>query len=225
MAAFSDLSIVIPVGPEDDAWRHLLNELADFGQEPEIILSACRPQPADIELPGHARWFCAPQGRAHQLNSGASQSARGYIWFVHADTRFTPGVKAAVQHFIEADGQGLGYFRLVFADDGPGLTRLNAWAANFRSRCFGLPFGDQGFIVRKSVFRHMKGFDETIALGEDLDFVVRLQTAGIPLQALSAELITSARRYRHHGWLSTTFRHLWLTWQLTRQARRRLRPA
>ena len=225
MTALNDLSIVIPVGPEDDAWHHLLKELADFGQEPEIILSACRQQPADTELPGHAHWFCAAQGRAHQLNNGASQSARGYIWFVHADTRFTPGVMEAVQHFIEADGQGLGYFRLMFADDGPGLTRLNASAANFRSRCFGLPFGDQGFIVRKSVFRQMNGFDESVALGEDLDFVVRLQAAGIPLHELPAELITSARRYRHHGWLSTTARHLWLTWQLTRQARRRLGPA
>jgi len=225
MPVFSNLSIVIPIGPDDNAWRHVLNELADFGTEPEIILSACQQQSADIELPEQARWLCGPQGRARQLNAGGRQATRGWLWFVHADTRLTPGVATAVQHYMEADEQGLGYFQLKFAEDGPGLTRLNAWAANMRSRCFGLPFGDQGFIVRKTVFEQLQGFDETIPLGEDLDFAVRLQAAGIRLQELPAELITSARRYRQQGWLSTTLRHLWLTWQLTRQARRRLRFA
>jgi len=187
-----------------------------------MILSACQPQPADIELPEQARWLCVPKGRALQLNAGGRQAVRGFIWFVHADTRLTPGVVAAVQRYLEADELSLGYFRLKFAEDGPGLTRLNGWAANMRSRCFGLPFGDQGFIVSKTVFEQLNGFDETLTLGEDLDFVVRLQAAGISLQELPAELITSARRYRQQGWLSTTLRHLWLTWQLTRQARRRL---
>ena len=116
----------------------------------------------------------------------------------------------------------MAYFRLKFAEDGPKQTRLNAWAANIRSRYFGLPFGDQGFIINKSVFERINGFDETVLVGEDLDFVVRLKALDIPLNELSAELITSARRYQQHGWLITSIRHIWLTWLLTRQAKRRL---
>jgi rSAM/selenodomain-associated transferase 2 len=225
MPVFDHLSIVIPIGLNDTAWRDLLAELDTLGHQPEIILSACQPPPAGIKLPDHAQWLLSPQGRARQLNAGVKQTSRRWLWLLHADSRLTPNTTAELQRFIQSDGQGLGYFRLKFAADGRQPTGLNAWGANVRSRCLGLPFGDQGFVVDKAVFEQLHGFDEAVTLGEDLDFVVRLQSAGLSLQELPAELITSARRYRQHGWLRTTLRHLWLTWQLTRQAKRRLRRA
>lgn len=219
---FDNLSVVVPVGCDDHAWQDLLQDLKALGDYPEIILAACQEQPAAIQLPDNVQWLQAPQGRARQLNAGARQAGRKVIWFLHADSRLTVDVKEAVHNYLDAGVPVLGYFRLLFAGDGPRQTRLNAWAANLRSRFFGLPFGDQGFLVDRMVFNHMQGFDENIALGEDLDFVVRLKATGTPLQELPAELITSARRYRQHGWLATTLRHVRLTWQLTRQARRRL---
>ena len=222
MTGFGKLSVVIPVGPDDNAWQHLLKELTVFGTEIEIILSACQVQSVDIELPKHVLWLQSKQGRAHQLNFGAKHTTRSFIWFLHADTGFTVGVTEAVRAYIEMTGKTMGYFRLKFANDGPSKTQLNAWAANIRSRYFGLPFGDQGFIINKSLFEHINGFDETVSVGEDLDFVVRVQASGLRLQELPAELITSSRRYQLHGWLSTTIRHVWLTWYLTRQAKRRL---
>lgn len=222
---FADLSIVIPVGPDDHVWQALLDDLAVFGTTPEIILSACQEQPLDRVLPSNACWLKTNRGRAHQQNAGARQTSRGVVWFVHADTRLTAAVPGAIRHYLNQETQGLGYFRLRFAADGPGLTYLNAAAANFRSHCFALPFGDQGFIVRRSVFEQLGGFDESVRLGEDLDFVVRLRAAGRMIQELPAALITSARRYKQTGWLPATLRHLWLTWSLTRQARRRTRLA
>ena len=52
MNVFSKLSIIIPVGPDDNAWQHLLKELTVFGKDIEIILSACQAQPKDFDLPG-----------------------------------------------------------------------------------------------------------------------------------------------------------------------------
>ena len=57
---------------------------------------------------------------------------------------------------------------------------------------------------------------------KDLDFVVRVQALGRPLLQLSATLVTSSRRYQQQGWLSTTIKHVYLTWTLTRQAKQRL---
>ncbi len=215
----------MPIGPGDTSWQVLLNDLAAFGSSPEIILSACEPQPDGIELPENACWLCGAQGRARQLNNGAQKAQRPFIWFVHADTRCGEEVRTCLLHFIESDKDYLGYFKLSFAADGPALTQLNACAANIRSKLLGLPFGDQGFIVKKSIFFAMHGFDETIRLGEDLDFVVRFKASGLPIGELPAMLITSARRYRQQGWLKTTLRHLWLTWQLTRQSKQRLSEA
>jgi rSAM/selenodomain-associated transferase 2 len=222
-AAFSKLSIVIPVGFNDFAWSNLLDDLAIFGNQLEIIIAACQTQPATISLSENARWIQVSPGRAHQLNAGAKHASGNVIWFLHADTRLTSQVSFAVQQYIAASDNSLGYFKLKFANDGPGQTCLNAWAANIRSRWFGLPFGDQGFIVAKTVFEHVDGFDEAVAQGEDLDFIVRLKAIGTKLHELPAELITSARRYQQHGWFTTTLRHLWLTCSLTHRARQRLR--
>ena len=222
MTGFGKLSVVIPVGPDDNTWQHLLKELTVFGTELEIILSACQSQPIDIELPNHVLWFQSRKGRAHQLNVGAKHATRSFIWFLHADTCFTEDVKQAVFSFIKMNYQTLGYFRLKFACDGPAETRLNAWGANIRSRYFGLPFGDQGFIMEHPLFEHTNGFNESVLVGEDLDFVVRVKASGMQLQELPAQLITSSRRYKEYGWFYTTIRHLWLTWCLTRQAKRRL---
>ena len=223
MTVFNKLSIVIPIGPDDNAWQHLLKELTVFGKDIEIILSACRQtQLKGFDLPDNVIWIHSDQGRARQLNAGVTQTSRSVIWFLHADTRFTAGVIEAMRGYIETDEPGMGYFRLKFADDGPEQTWLNAWAANIRSRYFGLPFGDQGFIINKSLLEQLNGFDETVSVGEDLDFVVRVQANGISLQELPAELLTSARRYQQHGWFATTIRHVYLTCCLTRQAKRRL---
>jgi len=222
MNVFSKLSIIIPVGPDDNAWQQLLKELNAFGGGIEIILSACQAQPKDFDLPDNVIWIHSAQGRARQLNSGARHASRSFVWFLHADTRFTAGVIEAMRGYIETGESSMGYFRLKFADDGPEQTWLNAWAANIRSRYFGLPFGDQGFIINKSLLEQLNGFDETVSVGEDLDFVVRVQANGISLQELPVELLTSARRYQQHGWLATTIRHIYLTWCLTRQAKRRL---
>lgn len=222
MSAFCQLSIIIPIGPDDNSWQTLLKELEIFGSEVEIILSACQ-EPTAVSLPENASWLQSKPQRAKQLNYGAESATRAFIWFLHADTRLTEQVSKAVQSFIEANYQTLGYFQLQFADAGAKPMQLNSWGANLRSRYFGLPFGDQGFLISQARFRQLNGFDESLAIGEDLDFIVRLKHASIPLTALPARVITSARRYQQHGWLSTTRRFLWLTIILTWQAKHRLR--
>lgn len=222
MSVFSQLSIVIPVGPDDAAWRGLIQELSVLGDDIEIILSACQMPPEDFKLANNITWIQTISGRARQLNAGALQVSKEFVWFVHADTRFTAAVVEALHCYLLKEALSMGYFRLQFAHDGPKQTQLNAWAANIRSRYFGLPFGDQGFILKKSLFEQFQGFNEAVSVGEDLDFVVRVQASGIALQELPAELITSARRYQQQGWFATTLRHIYLTWRLTRQAKRRL---
>ncbi|MBE0471420.1 MAG: glycosyltransferase family 2 protein [Methyloprofundus sp.] len=219
---FDKLSVVIPIGPNDSAWHPLLKDLTVLGANIEIILAACQPPPENFNFPDQVTWLDAPQGRAKQLNAGAAQVSRPVVWFLHADTRITAGVPEVLASYMQSNEVNLGYFKLKFANDGPGQTQLNAWAANMRSRYFGLPFGDQGFILHKSLLESLKGFDETVIVGEDLDFVVRVKAKGIPLQALPVALISSARRYQQQGWLTTTLRHVWLTWRLTQQAKRRL---
>ena len=225
MAAGLKLSVIVPIGPGEPAWRGLLADLAALDADAEILLVATPGNaPTDFAAGDYglrvpARWLQAPAGRARQQNAGAAAAKGTTLWFLHADSRLPAQSVAAALCF--AGTPALGYFDLRFLDDGPRLARLNAMGAWLRSRWLGLPFGDQGLILPGSLFRSLGGFDESLAAGEDHALVWAARRAGVPLLPLRAPLRTSARRYAEHGWLRTTLQHGRLT---IAQARRFAAP-
>ncbi|MBU2089657.1 MAG: glycosyl transferase family 2, partial [Alphaproteobacteria bacterium] len=85
-----------------------------------------------------------------------------------------------------------GYFRLAFDDDTPALRRI-AGSANWRSRVLGLPYGDQGLLIRRDFLAKLGGY-RPIPLMEDVDLARRIGRHR--LVALDAVATTSATRYR-----------------------------
>lgn len=221
MATRLTLSIVIPVGPGETAWRALLGDLAVLDGPAEVILVAVTGEsprefsPADHGLRVPVTWCEAPAGRARQQNVGAAAAQGATVWFLHADTRLTAAATSAALAFCGRSA--LGYFDLEFAPDGPWLTRLNALGARWRSRWLRLPFGDQGLILPQRLFASIGRFDESVEAGEDHALVWAARRARIPLVPLGVALLTSGRRYAEHGWVRTTLRHARLT---ASQARR-----
>lgn len=223
MAPELKLSVIVPVGPGDRAWPGLLDDLGALEDEAEIILVAVAGEaPDDFSPPAHglrvpARWLEAPAGRARQQNAGARAARGAALWFLHADSRLPPRTAAAALAF--AGRAGLGYFQLRYLPDGPWPARLNAVGAGIRSRLFGLPFGDQGLLLRRATFEALGGFDETLGAGEDHALVWMARAHGVPLVGLAAPIHTSARRYGEQGWLHTTARHARLTISQARRFR------
>jgi hypothetical protein len=210
MAARLKLSVIIPVGPGESSWRDLLGDLAALQADAEILLVAVpggTPRefaPRDFALRVPACWLEAPAGGARK------RAALGEtLWFLHADSRVPAGSVVAALAFTGR--AALGYFDLRFRDDGPWLVRLNALGVGIRSRWLGLPFGDQGLMLPRTLYDSLGGFDESLPAGEDHALVWAARRAGIRLVPLRAPLYTSARRYGEHGWLRTTLRHLRLT--------------
>lgn len=216
------VSIVIPVGPGDTTWAPLLAALRKNAAEAELLPVFAE---GDFQHTPPGAIF-APAGRATQQNAGADAAQREWLWLVHADTRLTAEALPALRSWLAREERALGWFRLRFADDGPQplglrLVRSNARGANWRARVLGLPFGDQGLILPRADFDRLGGFDETLTCGEDHALVWRARRAGLPLAAIDAELITSARKYADSGWLRTSVRHLGLTAvQAWRESRR-----
>lgn len=184
-------------------------------------MSAVDPRPRDLENP-RVKWLSGAPGRAGQLNRGVRASTGDWLWLLHADSRPNDENIAAAIRFATDGHRAIGWFDLAFDRDGPAAVRLNALGANLRSRWFGLPFGDQGWLMPRAVYEQLGGFDPAFGRGEDLDFIVRAHRRGIALERLRPALISSARRYRRHGWLSTTCAHLWLTLRLWQRARKRM---
>ena len=185
------LSIIIPLAPDETQQQQLLADLATNSLQAEIIQTS-------------------EENRATSLNLGAKQALGQWLWFLHADSRINQDNLRALKNSLNQDQDRLAlhYFDLGFKDSGP-LLNSTALGANLRSRLLGCPYGDQGFCISKQLFLDLGGFPENRPYGEDLLLVWRAHQTGVPLQRIPSTLFTSARKYRQQGWLKVTLLHQW----------------
>ncbi|MEM1081291.1 MAG: hypothetical protein AAGH65_06895 [Pseudomonadota bacterium] len=223
------LCVVVPLGPDDQAWRTLLPRLSALPETTELVLSACAEPPPDWAAlvdssPFHSmRWLHTQPGRAQQLNAGIEASHASTLWLLHADSQPNAINLEAVLDCTTRSQSGWWYFDLQFDGPSSAFVQLNARGATLRSRWFAQPFGDQGWVLSREVFEQVGAFDQNWVRGEDLEWTVRAKRIGHTPQALQSRLITSARRYREHGWLRTTLRHWLDTLVMNRRARQQIR--
>ncbi|TWU27380.1 glycosyltransferase [Bythopirellula polymerisocia] len=214
------LSVVVPVGPGDCAWKKLLESFTRFPDDTEVLLVASEVEPKEfanfiyqLNIPCKTQWISADRGRAQQMNAGAQLAQREYLWFLHADSQLSSDVLEALGRALHEEPGAVHYFDLKFQTDGPPATKLNAWGVWLRSHWLKLPFGDQGFCMSRAIFDRLCGFPENAPYGEDHLLVWKAHRLRIPLRAVAATLLTSARKYRSQGWLQTTAIHTWRTWK------------
>lgn len=214
----ASLSVIVPIGPGDESWRELIFDLQPLPAEAELLLVATSAEPQEFakvvresELTCCVQWLTTSAGRARQLNAGAAQATGKFLWLLHADTRVPQVAFNVLEEALRENHETLYFFDLEFRNDGPGGTRWNTRGVRFRSHYLGLPFGDQGFCLRRETLQCLGGFDQRASYGEDHLLVWAAKRSGIPLVQLDATLSTSARKYARSGWLRTTLLHLWRT--------------
>lgn len=196
------VSIIIPTLDAAEALHRSLPPLAGFAALDlirEVIVAdggSADETPAIAEATG-ARFVQAEKGRGMQLAAGADAARGDWLLFLHADTVLQPGWDRAVRDFIGEDGnlRRAGYFRFALDDGRPGARRVQ-WLANLRARVLGLPYGDQGLLISRGLYRHLGGF-RPLALMEDVDLARRIGRGR--LRMLAAVAVTSAERYRRGG--------------------------
>lgn len=154
--------------------------------------------------------YSPKRGRAEQMNYGASHSKGEYLWFVHADTSFSPVSFLRLTHVLQNSPRDLYYFDLSFANDGPSRMALNNWGVWFRSHVLGCPFGDQALLMPRFLFDHIGHYNPQAPYGEDHLLVWQARHKGYGVTPIGATVRTSARKYQQHGWWRITQRHLWL---------------
>jgi rSAM/selenodomain-associated transferase 2 len=149
------------------------------------------------ELRPDARVVVGEPGRGPQLNRGAASASASRLLFLHADCVLPAGWTDAVHGALDDPSTALACFRLrTEPADGshPGPWRRFVLSFfDLRSRGWGLPYGDQGFAMRRSVFDGLGGFSE-IPLMEDFDLARRSRRLG-KIARLPLVMHTSARRF------------------------------
>ena len=150
-----------------------------------------------------ARLITASRGRGRQLAAGAEAARGSWYLFLHADSVLAPGWQRAVRIHMTHTRMDAGYFRLRFDSDASMAPIVSGWA-NLRARWLGLPFGDQGLLIPRGLYEEVGGYPE-IGLMEDVAIARALRGR---LKPVNAQIVTSAERYEHEGWLRRGTRNL-----------------
>lgn len=202
------ISIVIPTYSEEVALPKLLKSIQGQLVGPaEIIVADANSPDKTREIAKSYGCVVVDGGKiAVGRNNGAKVAKSEYLLFMDADTcLMTPTtLLEAFTEFVkrEADIASAG-----FKPDKEGSTTFgyatgvvmfNAWNAlrNLQSISQSPAIEGGAFILMKqAVYKHIKGFDERMGMGEDRDVFVRAVKLGYKYLHLSQNVLTSTRRY------------------------------
>jgi len=200
-----DLSIIIPVARRENDFK-LIKQLREKFKGCEIIIVCDETNEVikSAKLQVDQLYFLKNSSRAKALNKGANLSNRKNLWFLHLDSN--------VEHIQLSDLTGLDEFTVsTFLLK---FDQTNCWwiaaGANFRTKTFGIPFGDQSFLMSKKLFNFAGGFDENLSLGEDHEFIWQIKSLNIKLNIINKKIITSAIKYKNNK-IYQSLKTLWNT--------------
>lgn len=150
-----------------------------------------------------------PPGRGHQLIAGAAATRGNWLLFLHADTLLDAGWEREAAQFIERTelgqrSQSAAAFRFTLDDLGP-MARIVEAGVAMRCALLKLPYGDQGLLMHRDLYREIGGF-QAMPLMEDVDIIRRLGRRRVAI--LRSRAITSAVRYRRDGYAMRIARNL-----------------
>ena len=199
------VSIIVPTLNEELVLEKTLTQFQQLSPH-ELIVSDGGSDDDTRNIAGRFshRVITGSAGRALQMNVGADEATGDILLFLHADSRIEPESYRKMLQCMQNPKWIGGAFTLCI-ESGKWSLKLIALLANIRSKYFGLAYGDQGFFVRKEVFKDMNGFSP-IPICEDLDFYYRLRKKGSVI-LLKEKAHTSPRRWINEGIFFTTVRN------------------
>ena len=202
------VSVIIPTQNAADTLTELMKQMRGFTIFKEIIVvdGSSSDETVAIARSTGARIIAAPRGRGIQLAAGAGAAAGDWLLFLHADCRLSPDWEAVVAAFLSTPkaASRAGYFDFALDDIAPAARRLERIVA-WRCRVLSLPYGDQGLLISRGLYRAVGGF-APLPLMEDVDLVRRLGRRR--LARIGARCISSPGRYRRGGYWRRPLRNL-----------------
>jgi rSAM/selenodomain-associated transferase 2 len=196
-----EISVIIPTLNEEDTLDATLETLSVSSAQ--IIVADGGSNDSTVEL---AKKFGATviqveTGRSDQMNQGAKLATGRILLFLHADTILPSGWEHEVIKTPDKPGVVCGAFSFKLDADSP-VLRLIERLANFRSRFFQAPYGDQALFLKAEIFFRIGGYAK-MPIMEDFDLVRRLRKIG-KVVTCEAHATTSARRWQELGPIKTT---------------------
>lgn len=212
------VSIVIPALNEGALIAQAVQRAWRLGPREVIVADGGSSDgTADSARSAGAQVCSSPPGRARQQSAGAQHASGEFLLFLHADAWLAEGGLRQIERAAAENQAHCGAFRQQIEADGllyRWLERGNAWRVRLR----GMPYGDQGIFVRRSLFEELGGFPD-VRLLEDVLLMKALRRRAWPA-LLPGPLHVNARRWQRHGVIRQTIRN----WMLLSAARAGVPP-
>ncbi len=197
------LSVIIPTLNEAGCIEKTISHLKKNDQvEIVVVDGGSRDNTAPLVRSLGVKVLTSEASKAVQMNTGVAGSSGDVLLFLHADTRLPDNFEAKVMAVVSQNGFSAGAFSLGIDSDARGLRFIER-IANWRSRVFQMPYGDQALFVCRNLFNEIGGFPD-LPIMEDFELVRRLRRKG-NIRILPDSVLTSPRRYLNFGILKTWF--------------------
>lgn len=202
------VSVIIPVRDEATNLGSLLPLLESLLPRPEIVVAEAgsRDDSRAVARRLGAVLATSVPGRGPQLNAGAAIARGDVLLFLHADSSLASRSWETLHRELRDPDLEGGAFRFSLEGTPGAWPRVYEFFVDLRSRRLGLPYGDQGFFVRRQTWERVGPFPP-IPLMEDVEWWYRLRRQA-RTKILDAPLVTSARRFQRRGWLASALRNL-----------------
>lgn len=205
----SVISTILPVSQESERINGMIAHLRELRSDArmEIIVVDGDLQGGTIKTIRDSEVITAisEEGRAFQMNCGASLATGDILLFLHADTLLPVDALTRIKEAMNDSRFVAGAFDLGI-DTGKRIFRITEKYVALRTRLTRVPFGDQAIFVRKNYFDKIGGYKD-IPLMEDVEIMRRIRKQGDKILIIPEKVMTSARRWEKEGILYCTFRN------------------
>jgi rSAM/selenodomain-associated transferase 2 len=201
------LGVVIPTLNEADNIPGILADLHELDIDTDVLVvdGGSEDTTSDMVRRAGARVVTAPAGRGRQLRAGAEQVEGEWLCFLHADVRMGDEAREGLRRTVADPHVAAAVWRLRIGARGAWF-RLVELGARVRDHLGGLPYGDQGLLVRREAYDAAGGF-QPIPVMEDVALIRELR-CGVRIHRLDASLEVSPRRWQREGQYRTWMRNV-----------------
>jgi rSAM/selenodomain-associated transferase 2 len=195
------VSVIIPALNEESGLLTTLKSVQQCASQETIVVDGGSTDGTlDLAKSAGAKVLKSSPSRARQMNAGAALAEGEALLFLHADTLLPGNWLELVQHTLSQPGVAVGAFQFRIREP-LRSKRLIEWGTNMRSELLALPYGDQGFFLKRALFEECGGFADQPIM-EDVEFIRRMRREGQVVIARGS-VQASGRRWKAGGFFRT----------------------
>ena len=199
-----NISFITPTYNEQKN-AHIITENINLLKPKEVIIVDGNSTDNTRKLLKNFKIIKTKASRGAQLKKGAELSKLEWLFFIHADTKLNMKNIKEIKCFIDKENiHKAGFFHLKFNNSSIFAYFISKWA-NFRSKVFNMPFGDQCLLINRLYYESIGGYEE-IEKMEDMEIMLKIPNKNKFF--FKSYIETSFKKYKNNGIMAQSFKNI-----------------